>query len=94
MDGAAKKEKGDLMAYKVIVKTLVGDRRLSDLMANAGLGITGAGVNEFLNIAFKEGEIVDEDRVNKMMKSMIKESEKLKTSFKIISYEIISIERS
>jgi hypothetical protein len=79
------------MPYQAIVEAVIGNRKVSNVMANAGLGVTGVGSVEVLTIDYKEGEVVDEERVSKAMDSMIIESDRLQTEFKIVSYKILSI---
>ncbi len=76
------------MPYQAIVEAVIGNRKVSNIMANAGLGVTGVGAVEVLTIDYKEGEVVDEERVSKAMDSMIIESDRLQ---KIVSYKILGI---
>lgn len=78
--------------YRARVEVLIGNRRISDFMAAAGLGLTGVGTKEIITITYAAGEVVDEARVSLAMDKMIAESNKARTDFKIVSYKVISIE--
>lgn len=81
----------DAQGPKVIVNAFFENRAMSAFMRNAGLGITGAGSWELINIAFKPGEVVDEQRIHAMMKSLREISDSEKTEQVITDYKILSI---
>jgi hypothetical protein len=68
-----------------------GDRRLSTVMRNAGLGLTGCGIKERVNISYKPGEIVTEERVMKAVQSMIDQSNAENAEFEISCPRVIRI---
>ena len=59
--------------FVATVEWLRGDRRISAVMKNAGLGLTGVGVVERTEISYKPGEVVDEARVMRALETMIKD---------------------
>lgn len=75
------------------VSVLWGNRGISDFLANAGLGITGAGTREILIIDYTPGLEVDETRVKQGMDDMIRLSDEQKTPIKVLSYNVISIDK-
>lgn len=77
--------------YRAIVEITQGDRNVSDFMAAAGLGLTGAGTPTKMRIDYKRGEDVDVARVSLAMDRMIAESDRVKTPFKILSYKVLEI---
>lgn len=77
--------------FVAIVEWLRGKRRVSDILRNAGLGITSAGFKERVIFTYKPGEVVDEARVLRAIDAMIKEAEKLNTEFEISCPKVISI---
>ena len=77
--------------YRAYVEVLQGNRRISDFMAAAGLGLTGVGVRETMTIDYKPGEEVDSARVSKAMDSMIEASNRERTDFKILSYKVLGV---
>jgi hypothetical protein len=77
--------------YRAYVEVLQGNRMMSDFMAAAGLGLTGAGVRETMTIDYKPGEEVDAARVSKAMDSMIESSNRECTDFKILSYKVLGV---
>ena len=44
--------------YRAFVEVVIGNRKMSNFIASAGLGITGAGVCEVFTIDYKKGEEV------------------------------------
>ena len=83
------KLKGHWRAY---VDVTMGDRRVSNFMANAGLGITGARTKERLVLNYSPGEVVDEDRVNAAMETMIAMADAEGAAFKILTYKVAKLE--
>lgn len=77
--------------YRAYVEVLQGNRRMSDFVAAAGLGLTGAGVREIMTIDYTPGEEVDAARVAKAMDSMIEASNRERTAFKILSYKVLGV---
>lgn len=77
--------------YRAEVEVIQGNRKVCNLLANAGLGITGAGIKEVLQIDYKPGESVDTQKVENTMNSLISETDKLQTEFKILSYKVLQI---
>ncbi len=77
--------------YRAYVEVLQGNRMMSDFMAAAGLGLTGVGVRETMTIDYKLGEEVDAARVSKAMDSMIEASNRERTDFKILSYNVLGV---
>jgi len=73
------------------VEWVRGKRQLSNLMRNAGLGLTGAGVKERVNIDYKPGSVVTEERVMKVVQSMIDESNAENAEFEISCPRFIKI---
>lgn len=74
-----------------IVEWIRGNRRVSDFMANAGLGLSGVGVKERVNLTYESGEQVDEERVLKTVNRIISESNETNADFKISCPRVISI---
>lgn len=77
--------------YTVRIRVLLGDRRSCNFVASAGLGITGFGIHKILALYFKPDEVVDKERVDKLMQHMIKSLDEESADSTIINYEIISI---
>lgn len=69
MDDPQKTE-GDVGPVAVVEWT-IGDRRMSEFIKCAGLGIDSVGVKDRVMIKFKAGEIVDEARVLKAVHKMM-----------------------
>lgn len=78
--------------WRAHVDVTMGDRRMSDFMANAGLGITGAGTKERLVFNYAPGEVVDDTRVNAAMENMIAMADAERADFKILSYKVVKLE--
>ena len=78
-------------SFVATVEWIRGDRRLSTVMRNAGLGLTGAGIKERVNISYKPGEIVTEERVMKAVQSMIDMSNAENAEFEISCPRVIRI---
>lgn len=74
--------------YRAFVDVVTGDRRMSDFMASAGLGITGAGCTEELVLNYSPGEQVDMERVKAGVENMIAIADREKSDFKILSYHV------
>ena len=60
-------------------------------MRNAGLGLTGCGIKERVNISYKPGEIVTEERVMKAVQGMIDQSNAENAEFEISCPRVIQI---
>jgi hypothetical protein len=60
-------------------------------MRNAGLGLTGCGIKERVNISYKPGEIVTEERVMKAVQSMIDQSNAENLEFEISCPRVLYI---
>lgn len=73
------------------VEWLRGNRLMSTLMRNAGLGIDKVGVKERCNITYKAGEVVDEARVLRAINSMIADLDAANDECEISSPKVISI---
>jgi hypothetical protein len=73
------------------VEWIRGVRRISTVMRNAGLGLTGIGSKERVNISYKPGEIVTEERVLKAVQSMIDMSNAESAEFEISCPRVIRI---
>lgn len=80
-----------MKSYQARVEVLLGDRRVSEFMAAAGLGLTGVGCKSVMTIDYKPGEEVDEARVAKAMDEMIEESDREKLPTEILSYKVLSV---
>ena len=78
-------------SFVATVEWICGKRRLSTVMRNAGLGLTGVGVKERVNISYKPGEIVTEERVLKAVQSMIDQSNAENAEFEISCPRVIRI---
>jgi hypothetical protein len=78
--------------WRATVDVTMGDRRMSYLMASAGLGITGAGVKERLVFNYAPGEEVGPERVNAAMENMIAIADAESAEFKILSYKVTKLE--
>jgi hypothetical protein len=73
------------------VEWIRGNRLMSDLMANAGLGLSGVGEKERVEITYKPGEKVDEARVLKAVNHMIHEADETNAAFKFSCPRVVSI---
>lgn len=78
-------------SFVATVEWIRGNRLLSTVMRNAGLGLTGVGVKERVNISYKPGEIVTEERVLKAVQSMIDQSNAENAEFEISCPRVIRI---
>ena len=78
--------------YCASISVLWGDRKLSDFIVAADLGITGVGARDVITLTYKEGIVPDEARVTKAMDDMILESDAQRTPAKIHNYKILSID--
>jgi hypothetical protein len=78
-------------SFVATVEWIRGERRLSTFIRNAGLGLTGAGIKERVNISYKPGEIVTEERVMKAVQSMIDQSNAENAEFEISCPRVIRI---
>lgn len=78
-------------SFVATVEWMRGDRRLSTVMRNAGLGLSGCGIKERVNISYKPGEIVTEERVMKAVQSMIDQSNAENAEFEISCPRVIRI---
>lgn len=76
------------------VEWVRGKRRLSEVMRNAGLGLSGVGVRERVTIEYKPGEVVTEERVLAAVNHMIDRSNAENTDFEISCPRVISIYES
>jgi len=79
--------------YVAKVSLLIGDRKISAVMRNAGLGLTGVGVRETVTVTYKPGEEVDEDRVKRAFSDMKLASDEQRTAFEIYSFDVVSLVR-
>lgn len=79
------------LSFIATVEWIRGDRRLSTVMRNAGLGLTGVGIKERVNISYKPGEIVTEERVMKAVQSMIDMSNAGNAEFEISCPRVIRV---
>jgi hypothetical protein len=79
-------------AYQVAVaEWQVFPRRLSTMIKNAGLGITGVGVTERYEIRYKPGEEVTEERVLKALQHTITQMNANNPEFEIRYPKVVSI---
>ena len=78
-------------SFVATVEWIRGNRLVSTVMRNAGLGLTGVGVKERVNISYKPGEIVTEERVMKAVQSMIDQSNAENAEFEISCPRVIRI---
>lgn len=78
--------------WRAHVDVTMGDRRVSNFMANAGLGITGYGTKQRLVFNYSPGEVVDEDRVNAAMENMIAMADAEGAEFKILTFKVVKLE--
>ncbi len=76
---------------EVKLSLLVGNRKLCEIMASAGLGITGFGSREIYILKYAHGEIVDEARIKTAIDKVSKRMEFIVDEYKIVSYEILEI---
>lgn len=82
----------DCSAYFVAtVEWIRGNRLMSTVMRNAGLGLTGVGIKERVNISYQPGEIVTEERVMKAVQRMIDQSNAENAEFEISCARVIQI---
>jgi hypothetical protein len=77
--------------FVATVEWIRGERRLSSFVRNAGLGLSGCGVKERVNISYKPGEIVTEERVMKAVQSIIDQSNAENAEFEISCPRVIRI---
>lgn len=77
-----------------VVEWIIGDRRVSALIRNAGLGIQSAGTKQRVKINYKPGEVVTEERVMRAVQSMIDQSNAANTEYKISCPRVIEITES
>lgn len=77
--------------FVATVEWIRGNRPVSTVMRNAGLGLTGVGVKERVSISYKPGEVVTEERVLKAVQSMITQSNAENTEFEISGPRVIRI---
>lgn len=73
------------------VEWIRGNRRVSEVMRNAGLGLTGVGEKETVRIIYKPGEVVTEERVMKAIQSMIDRSNVENLEFEISCPRVLRI---
>ena len=85
------KETETLSYFVATVEWTRGERRLSTFIRNAGLGLTGVGIKERVNISYKPGEIVTEERVLKAVQIMIDQSNAEKAEFEISYPRVVRI---
>ena len=78
-------------SFVATVEWIRGERRLSTFIRSAGLELTGVGIKERVNISYKPGEIVTEERVMKAVQSMIDQSNAENTEFEIYCPRVIRI---
>lgn len=78
-------------SFVATVEWIRGERLLSTVMRNAGLGLTGVGVKERVHISYKPGEVVSEERVMKAVQSMIDQSNAENAEFEISCPRVIRI---
>jgi hypothetical protein len=75
---------------RAYVAVVVGDRKVSNFMAAAGLGLTGAGVKKMWTIDYAPSERVSKARVRKAME-YLQEHDK-ETNLTILDFEVLCIE--
>jgi hypothetical protein len=73
------------------VAVLSGPRAMCNLVASAGLGITGAGTWSVFTVDYKPGETVTPERVSKAFDAMAAESSKAGTPLKILKHALMDI---
>lgn len=78
-------------SFVATVEWLRVKRMISTVMRNAGLGLTGVGIKERVNISYNPGEIVTEERVMKAVQSMIDQSNAENAEFEISCPRVIRI---
>jgi len=74
-----------------LVEWIRGDRRMSTCLNNAGLGITGYGFKERVELKYAPGEVITEERVLNATRRMIDLSDEQKTEFVISCPKVIKI---
>ena len=74
-----------------VVEWFREDRKLSNFMACAGLGLTGVGFNERHVLTYKPGEVVDEARVLAAVNKMIAQADEQNLPFKISRPRVVEI---
>jgi hypothetical protein len=75
------------------VEWIRGNRMVSRVMRNAGLGLNGVGIKETVRITYKPGEVVDADRVMRAVNRIIKEADDANLEFEISCPRVIRIEQ-
>lgn len=78
--------------WRAHVDVTMGNRRMSNFMANAGLGITGAGCKERLVFNYAPGEEVGMERVQAAMENMIAMADAEGAEFKILTFKVAKLE--
>lgn len=78
--------------WRARVEVIMGDRRMSDVMSKAGLGITSVGTKEVLTLNYTPGENVDAERVKAGMENLISIADRDKSEFIISSYKLLTLE--
>jgi hypothetical protein len=77
--------------YQAKVEVMTGNRLLSGMLKNAGLGIEYAAKRELFIIDYKPGEQVDSERVCNAIKTTMERLDKEGAQMKIYSFEVVSI---
>lgn len=88
---AKKKTKAEPRPTVAEVEWIRGDRRMSEFMRAAGLGLSGVGIKERSKLLYKAGESVDEARVLRALERLIQMTNEEKTEFEISCPKVISI---
>jgi DNA mismatch repair ATPase MutS len=78
--------------WRARVEVIMGDRKTSNLMSRAGLGITSVGTKELLTLNYTPGEDVDTERVKAGMENLISIADRDKSEFIISSYKLLALE--
>lgn len=79
--------------WEARVGVVVGDRRKSKFLANAGLGITGVGEKETWVIRYGEREEVDIARVEKAMEMVKNQLDAEGADMQILSFAVEGLSR-
>jgi hypothetical protein len=78
--------------WRAHVDVTMGDRRVSNFIANAGLGITGVGTKERLVFNYSPGEEVGMERVQAAMENMIAIADAERAEFRILNFKVVKLE--
>jgi DNA mismatch repair ATPase MutS len=78
--------------WRARVEVIMGDRKVSNVMSRAGLGITSVGTKEVLTLNYTPGDDVDTERVKAGIENLISIADRDKSKFIISSYKLLTSE--